>query len=74
MDYQETGSSDLVQGVSHDPSDDTLTVHFKNGRIYDFAGVPQNVVDQMVTADSVGRFFHQWVKPYYSGSEVTEDQ
>lgn len=71
MDYQEIQSSDLIQGLSHE--DDTLTVHFKNGRVYSFEGVPENVVDQMVEAESAGRFFHQWVKPYYSGSEVTED-
>lgn len=72
MDYQEVASSDLIKGVSHD-QEDVLTVYFKNGRTYTFNGVPQSTVDQMLDSQSVGRFFHQWVKPYYSGSEVTED-
>ena len=72
MDLQEISATGHVRAVGHDPREDTLTVQFANGRIYQFDGVPANIHEQMMEADSPGRFFHQWVKPYYGSSEVTE--
>lgn len=71
MDYLEINSS-VIQGISHDPETDTLTIHFHQGRKYTFVGVPENVVEQLIESESPGRFFHQGIKPYYDGWESDE--
>ena len=71
MDYQELQHSDSIKGLSHNGQ--SLTVHFENGRVYEFDGVPEQVADQLAEAESPGRFFHRYVKPFYNGAEVTED-
>ena len=68
MDYREIQSS-VISGVSHDPDNDTLTIHFHQGRKYTFFGVPEDIAQQLVESESPGRFFHQGIKPYYEALE-----
>ena len=46
-------------------SEEGLTVVFKSGMEYTYPGVPKLLYEQMLDADSVGKFFAQYIKPEY---------
>lgn len=56
--------SSLVQEIYHDKPNNYLIVSL-NGTYYHYCGIPQNVVDRWVTADSLGRFYGSYVKGNY---------
>jgi chloramphenicol O-acetyltransferase len=39
-----------------------LTVKFTNGSMYSYEGVPVSVVLSLISADSIGKAFHQLIK------------
>ena len=47
-------------------NDFTLTVKFKNGSIYDYAGVPQAVAGELLTAVSIGAAFNAIIRGRYA--------
>ena len=48
----------------------TLRVTFHNGAVYDYAGVPADVVQDLITADSVGGYFNRNIKNTYRYARV----
>jgi hypothetical protein len=65
--------SSLIKYAEHDPQSETLTVQFQQGRRYVYEGVPAETHAALLASDSPGKFFHRWIKPFYSGTEITED-
>jgi len=58
--------SSLIYGVDYDDATQELTVIFKsNGARYVYEGVPQNIYDHLLAADSIGRFFLKHIKEHY---------
>jgi hypothetical protein len=55
------GSSNIVS-AGYDQASQTLSVVFKNGKRYDYQGVPQETADDFDTADSKGKFLAENVK------------
>jgi hypothetical protein len=70
-DYKEIDSS-LIAAVAHEQ--DTLYVQFHQGRRYAFDGVPEHVFEHLINSKSPGNFFHSYVKKYFSGQEVTDEE
>ena len=58
--------SSNINSVSY--SEKGLTVVFKSGKEYLYPGVPKLLYEQMLDADSVGKFFNAEIKPNYSHS------
>lgn len=50
-------------------ADGTLTVHFKNGTAYSYAGVPADTHQKLMAANSVGRHFSEHIKGKYDHSK-----
>jgi hypothetical protein len=48
-----------------------LEVEFTTGRIYDYFLVPPAIHEELLRAESIGRFFNQTVKPKYHGVLVS---
>lgn len=46
-----------------------LTVHFKNGGIYDIHDVPEDLHKQFMASDSKGSFFHHNIKGKFKASK-----
>jgi hypothetical protein len=61
-------SSSNVASVGHDPETNTLQVEYRNGRVYDYAGVSAEEHDQLISAESIGRHLHERIRP---GRECT---
>lgn len=63
-------SSTNIAAVGYDEADQTLRVQFNNGRTYEYAMVPVTVYDDLIAADSVGRYFNAHVKNVFDAVEV----
>ena len=64
--------SSNIQAVGFDPSRNILAVLFKSGGLWFYRGVPPEVYEGLLTAESVGKFFAYSVKPYYPGEPHRE--
>lgn len=65
-----TVSSSNLQAVEYDPDTLVLRVTFKNGGQYEYEGVLQEVVDEMMSADSQGSYFHKNVRMNYPFTKI----
>lgn len=54
--------SSLLKEVVYDPFMEVLTVHFKNGGVYDYLEVPEETYQDLLKAPSSGKFFHINIK------------
>lgn len=59
-------ASSNVQSVGYDTSTNTLRIAFHSGGLYDYRNVPEHVYRSLMTASSVGSYFANHVKPYYT--------
>jgi hypothetical protein len=55
-------ASSFISGYGYRRSDRGLRIEFKGGKIVDYAEVPENVFSDMMSAPSVGTFFHSDIK------------
>ena len=67
MDRQSVQSSN-VASIGY--SDGTLEVEFKNGSVYQYAGVPGEVYLGLLAADSKGSYVYRMVRSTYKGVRV----
>ena len=61
MDYRPVASSSIAD-VAYEPSTSTLGIRFHAGREYLYFSVPRCVYEELLVADSVGRYFNQRVR------------
>lgn len=47
-------------------TDEVLSVEFTNGTKYNYIGVPKNVYEEFMTAESKGKFFTQNIKSKFA--------
>jgi len=72
--------SSLIKQIGYDG--ETLRVQFNDkktgagGKFYDYRDVPENIYDDLLSAESVGKFFHANIKGKYQtfAVEVERDQ
>lgn len=50
---------------NHDPESKVLTIWFKNEKEYQFADVPDEVFDGLISAESAGTYFGKEIKGKY---------
>ena len=61
MERQPVKSSN-IKSVGHDPNSNTLEVEFKDGSVYQYAGVDTDKHQALINAKSIGSHFHQYIK------------
>jgi hypothetical protein len=61
MERQQVSSS-LVASVGYDADEEVLEVELQNGRVYQYRDVPEDTYRGLVNADSIGRYFNQYVR------------
>lgn len=59
-------SSSNVGAIGYEASTATLEVEFNNGSVYQYQGVPQEVYESLMQADSKGTFLNSRVKGNYT--------
>jgi hypothetical protein len=63
-------SSSMVISLGYDEASQTLEVEFKTGLVYQYYNVPPIVNEQLMAAESAGKFINAQVKPNFPCSRV----
>jgi hypothetical protein len=64
MERQQVESSNLAS-IGYDAENEILEVEFNHGGIYQYFDVPENVYEELMNADSHGRYFVHNIKDDY---------
>jgi hypothetical protein len=62
--------SSNLSGVDYNADTQTLTIQFSSGALYEYAGVSQNVYEQLRSSGSPGRFFQTAIRDAYPTQRV----
>ena len=63
-------NSSVILTVGYEARSATLEVKFRNGRLYEYFGVPPEEFQALLSADSVGKYFNEVIKPKYQAARV----
>lgn len=63
-------SSSNVESIGYDPDSSTLEVEFKNGSVYQYFDVPEQIFNDLINAGSIGSYLASVVKGTYRYSRV----
>lgn len=61
MERQPVNSSNLAS-IGYDGGNEILEIEFKNGRIYIYFNIHENVYDRLINASSHGKYFDKNIK------------
>lgn len=61
MQRQPVTSSNLAS-IGYDAENEILEVEFNHGGVYQYFGVPENVYEELMNADSHGQYFDRNIK------------
>lgn len=67
---KEITNSSQVTKVGYNEETKTLTVTFKTGKSYEYYEVHKHTFDELLTAESIGKYLNQFVKPVYKYKAV----
>jgi hypothetical protein len=70
MEFVQVESS-MISGVFYDDFTSNLFIEFKNGPVYYYRDVPKFLYQEMMEAESKGKFFSSRIKKEYSFGKVT---
>lgn len=62
--------SSSIISVGFDAPSSTMEIEFKDGRIYQYFEIPEQVFRDLKSAPSVGSYFHQNVRGKYAYAQL----
>lgn len=62
--------SSNIESIGYDPNSETLEIEFLNGAIYQYFDVPEHVYQELMNADSHGKYLVSHIKGIYRYSKV----
>lgn len=62
--------SSNIESIGYDSKSQTLEIEFLNGSIYQYFDVPQHIYDELIDADSHGKYLAANIKGHYRYSKV----
>jgi len=69
-------ASSNISAIGYAPAEEgglgILTVRFSTGATYEYDDVPTEVGEEIFNAESIGRFFFQKVRNYYSSRRIDQ--
>lgn len=63
--------SSMISRAEYDPETQVLRLTFAKGDIYRYEDVPEDVVNALCEAESIGTFFSQNIRGKYPTAKVT---
>ena len=66
-----TADSSSIACVGYSPQSCTLEIEFRNGERYRYFEVPHQAYDQMLAAESKGRYFHRSIRQTYAYERIS---
>lgn len=67
---REPVSSSTILSIGYDSGSETLEIEFRETGVYQYLNVPQFIWEQLMSADSVGKFFNAEIKNAYPFAKV----
>jgi hypothetical protein len=58
--------SSAISYIGYDSDTKQMKITFKQGKTYDYCGVPQSVFDAFLKASSIGKYYDQYIKDNYN--------
>ncbi|MDT8339826.1 MAG: KTSC domain-containing protein [Sulfurimonas sp.] len=58
--------SRAISHIGYDSNTKQMKITFKQGRTYDYCGVPQNIFDGFLNASSIGRYYYNYINDNYN--------
>lgn len=55
-------NSSAIRALHYDNLEQILTVEFVKGTEYDYVNVPEQVFEEMVVSESVGKYYNSFIK------------
>lgn len=63
-------ASDTIAAATYDEDHGVLRLEFRDGSAYDFFMVPLVTYEELLAADSPGKFFSQQIRPKHRSKSV----
>ncbi len=63
-------TSSMVRSIGYEEASQTLEVEFNSGLIYQYYNVPRIIHEQLLAAESMGKFINFQIKPHFPCSRV----
>ena len=57
--------SSQIKSAGYDYEEQKLYVEFKNGKVYQYSNVPENIYDNLIKAPSPGSYFNTAIRGIY---------
>jgi len=62
--------SSNIESIGYDSMSQTLEIEFLNGSIYQYFDIPQHIYQELIDADSHGKYLATNIKGHYRYSKV----
>jgi len=63
-------TSSMVRSIGYEEASQTLEVEFNSGLVYQYYNVPGSIHEQLLAAESMGKFINFQIKPHFPCSRV----
>ena len=64
-------SSSNIKAIGYDDTNAILYITFLGNRTYKYLEIPQSVYQDLMKAESKGKYFHAYIKDKYKFNELT---
>jgi hypothetical protein len=65
--------SSYISEVGYDESTKKLQIQFVNGTEWEYENVPKSEYEQLLTAQSVGRYFSGAIRGFFNGKKIEKE-
>jgi hypothetical protein len=62
--------SSNISSIGYDEKNEILEIEFLSGGIYQYLDVPVNVYEELMDADSHGKYFNEYIKEIYKTKKI----
>ena len=62
--------SSNLKSVGYDDTENILEIEFKSGSIYQYFDVPREIYDELMRAQSKGKYFWRWIRDEFEYEKI----
>jgi hypothetical protein len=70
MEFTPVESSAIAEVAHHNRK---LYIRFTNGRLYSYDDVPKDTYNNLINAESIGKYFHHYIQKNYACTQLAEE-
>lgn len=67
---RQTVISSNIASIGYNKVSQTLEIEFLNGSLYEYYDIPDNIYDELMSADSQGKYLAQKIKKIYKYKQI----